>query len=116
MEMIINFLINGSGSFMGNAIAHLGRIKESLNEDPMVIFEKLIAFANVLQSKDLLDSIILPRIIDEYWKFFSADTPDNQIISPDDYNFSPTFIHCPYWIAIICSKLNLHPPPFAVRL
>jgi hypothetical protein len=116
--MILNYLIQKTGIYLGGALVHLDSIQASI-ERRNLYFEKLDAFAASIassQQKELIDSLGLPRLIDEYWTFFSADSPDNQLIHPDDYQFSPTFIHSPCWIALLCCKLYLNPPPFSVIL
>lgn len=95
----------------------MDKIQASIGHE-IAFFEKLDAFANSLSSlnqNELTEALGQPRLIDEYWTFFSAESADDQLIKPDDYRFSSTFIHTPYWIAMICSKLRFNPPPFTVR-
>ena len=117
IDLIITYLINKSGIFLGNSMNCLDKIKAATGGSRLMYFEKLDSFATSISAsgeKELIEYLGLPSLIDQYWYFFAADSPDDQIINPDDYNFSATFVHSPSWIAIICSKLNLNPPPFLV--
>jgi hypothetical protein len=114
--MILNYLIQKTVNYLGGAMTHLDTINASIGRRN-VYFEKLDAFAFSIASSneiELIKSLGLTRLIDEYWAFFSTDSPDNQLIKPDDYKFTATFIHSPCWIAILFCKLNLNPPPFSV--
>lgn len=117
VELIINYLINKTGSFLGGSMVHFDKIQALIGRRN-IYFEKLDAFATSISSlnqQELVVALGNPRLIDEYWVFFAADPADNQLIKPDDYRFSSTFVHSPCWIAILCSKLRVNPPPFSVR-
>ncbi|RKO83110.1 hypothetical protein BDK51DRAFT_30371, partial [Blyttiomyces helicus] len=48
---------------------------------------------------------------DEFWNFFLADVPENQLVRPDDYPYWKNFVHAPFWVAIVLCKLGVLPPP-----
>ncbi|KAJ3090469.1 hypothetical protein HK102_003650 [Quaeritorhiza haematococci] len=51
-----------------------------------------------------------PELVDVFWQFFLADVPDNHLVRPDEYNYSRNFIHAPFWVALLMTKLKVPPP------
>ncbi|KAI9005894.1 armadillo-type protein [Gaertneriomyces semiglobifer] len=62
---------------------------------------------------DLIKSITMEDKVDEFWNFFLQDAPDNQLVRPDDYNYARNFVHTPFWISLLLTKLEVLPPSVA---
>ncbi|KAJ3213498.1 Jouberin [Dinochytrium kinnereticum] len=99
-------------------IIPLGILKDTLTRSlPIIIkgYDDLANFIekNKLDLQDLIDSITHDANIDEFWNFYLEDAPENQLVRPDDYGYVRNFIHMPFWISILLTKLNVPPPPAA---
>lgn len=115
---IINILISlFERSAFKTVIAPLVALRNTLGGSS--IFITIRAFddlANFVQKdrtelRDLVNGISQDSTVDEFWEFFLGDAPDNQLVRPDDYNYGRNFIHNPYWIAIMLTKISVPPPP-----
>lgn len=120
-EKVVDYLINTSGGSLGSAMMFLGKIRDAIKGPAHVLIREMDAFANGIykvrnEIKAFLEVLTAPGFVDEYWTFFAADTPESQLIRPDDYNFNAVFVHAPFWIALLLTKLSVPPPPFSVSL
>ncbi|KAI8922787.1 armadillo-type protein [Entophlyctis helioformis] len=64
--------------------------------------------------RPLVDAILLYERVDEFWRFFLDDVPENQLANPDDYNYSRNFVQNPFWVSILLTKFSCSPPPLSL--
>ncbi|KXS12168.1 ARM repeat-containing protein [Gonapodya prolifera JEL478] len=70
-------------------------------------------FTERSECRNLVDAIIDPNLGDAFWRFWMGDVQDNQLAHPDEYNFSKIFIHAPFWVPILFTKLGVPPLPLS---
>ena len=98
----------------------VNKVKESLKAPQSTLLAEWDNLANLIakfkgsESRSLVEILTDPKLIDPVWDYFAADSAENQLIRPDDYNFNVTFVHSPLWIALLMTKLSVPPPPLVV--
>ncbi|KAJ3313925.1 hypothetical protein HDU76_002509 [Blyttiomyces sp. JEL0837] len=102
-----------------NVLVTLGLLRDTLGGPVRVTLRAFDDLANFIAKErvdfaELIDAITQESSVDEYWMFFLDDAPENQLVRPDDYNYNRNFIHAPFWISILLSKLNVNPPPLTI--
>jgi hypothetical protein len=103
-----------------SAVAHVAELKDSFSGSLSVRLRSMDNLANYMaksksELKELIAAIVDDKFVDEYWKFFLHDAPENQLVRPDEYNYVRNFIQGPFWIALLLTKLGVPPPPTSVR-
>ncbi|EGF80415.1 hypothetical protein BATDEDRAFT_24972 [Batrachochytrium dendrobatidis JAM81] len=66
--------------------------------------------------RSLIDAMLLHERIDEFWQYYLADVPENQLARPDDYNYSRNMIQSPFWVSLLFTKLSCAPPLLSTSL
>ncbi|KAJ1568770.1 hypothetical protein HK405_014015 [Cladochytrium tenue] len=100
-----------------SVLVPLGLVHDSINggtlERRLRAFDELANFLykNKGDLQDLVSALGQKTTVEEFWIFFLKDTPENQLVRPDDYDFGRNFIHAPFWIALVLTKLSVGPPP-----
>ncbi|KAJ1562765.1 hypothetical protein HK096_003735 [Nowakowskiella sp. JEL0078] len=115
IELIVKMIIDIQiGAFL---LEYLETLKSSLNKPYFFTIKAYddLAFAIAKEKlgglQDLVAAIALEENVDLFWEFFLSDVPENQLVRPDEYNYTRNFIHSPFWISLLLTKLNVHPPP-----
>ncbi|KAJ3014030.1 hypothetical protein HKX48_005388 [Thoreauomyces humboldtii] len=96
-------------------VTPLGAVKDAIGESLSTMIKAMDELAQAITRdqtaiKDLIEAITLDANVDEFWDFYLKDTPDNQLVSPDDYNYARNFVHSPFWISLLLTKLGISPP------
>jgi len=55
-------------------------------------------------------------VTDKFWEFFLKNCSDDQLIRPDEFNYSRFFIQTPFFITLLYSKFNIPPPALNVNI
>ncbi|KAI8822501.1 armadillo-type protein [Fimicolochytrium jonesii] len=117
-KKVLEHLFRLSDTDFRTIVTPLGAVKDALDESfPSLLkaFDSL-AFAMArdrIEIKALIDATIADHNVDHFWDFFLGDVVDNQMVDPDDYNYGRNFIHGPFWIALLLTKLAVPPPSIA---
>ncbi|KAJ3242402.1 hypothetical protein HDU78_001407 [Chytriomyces hyalinus] len=101
---------------MKELLIPLGLVKDSLSKSIVHTIKAYDDLANaILKDKskltDLLESMTLETNADAFWGFYLEGVTDSQLVRPDDYDYTRNFIHAPFWISIVLTKLSMTPPP-----
>ncbi|KAI8848354.1 armadillo-type protein [Chytridium lagenaria] len=107
-----------SGSKFESLVIPLGIFRDTLTGPLPGVIKGYDDLANFIEKnrsdlEELVDAITHEANVDEFWSFFLEDAPDNQLVRPDDYSYVRNFIHMPFWISILLTKLSVPPPPAA---
>ncbi|KAJ3000336.1 hypothetical protein HDV02_006143 [Globomyces sp. JEL0801] len=108
------------GSFMTPILSQLNKIRDSVTSSPlnqMRVYDNLCtAMAiNKIELRPLIDAMILPFRVDQFWDFFLSGIPENQLARPEDYNYKKVYIQMPIWISLFYTKFNVPPPPIGAE-
>ena len=121
LNLILDYLLGSAGGSLSSIMPLLVKVKENVKQPSHLLIRDLDNLANGIMKcrgelKPVLDVLLNHEYTDEYWIFYATDTPENQLIRPDDYNYNHLFIHGPFWIALLLTKLHVPPPPLSVIL
>ncbi|KAI9362464.1 armadillo-type protein [Zopfochytrium polystomum] len=110
-------LINGTP--FKSVLVPLGLVRDAVGSPLQAKIRAYDDLANFIfkervELKDLVAALSQETTVDEFWNFFLKDAPENQLVRPDDYNYGRNFIHGPFWISLLLSKLSIAPPPLLV--
>ncbi|KAI9350180.1 armadillo-type protein [Obelidium mucronatum] len=94
----------------------LGLVKDSFGGPLVTTLKAFDDLANaILKDKpklqELIDALTSESSADTFWYFFLDGVTDSQLVKPDDYDYTKNFIHSPFWISILLTKLSMTPPP-----
>ncbi|KAJ3352902.1 hypothetical protein HDU83_007559 [Entophlyctis luteolus] len=117
IEMILVQIDNVAG--LKELMVPLGLVKDSIGGSVINTVKAFDNLANsILKDKpklhELIDALTIESTVDKFWNFFLNGVTDSQMVKPDDYDYTRNFIHEPFWIAIILTKLSMTPPPISV--
>ncbi|KAJ3208349.1 hypothetical protein HDU82_002587 [Entophlyctis luteolus] len=117
IEMILVQIDNVAG--LKELMVPLGLVKDSIGGSVINTVKAFDNLANsILKDKpklhELIDALTIESTVDKFWTFFLNGVTDSQMVKPDDYDYTRNFIHEPFWIAIILTKLSMTPPPISV--
>jgi hypothetical protein len=96
--------------------ATLLALKEATNKSMLTqikAYDNLcIALAiNKIELRTITDALVAIERTDQFWNFFLNDVQENQLARSDEYDYSRNYIANPFWIALLCTKFNVRPPP-----
>lgn len=66
---------------------------------------------NKVELRTITEALVNVDRTDQYWNFFLHDVQENQLARSDEYDYSRNYIANPFWIALLCTKFNVQPPP-----
>eukprot|EP00833_Pecoramyces_ruminatium_P009167 jgi/Orpsp1_1/1183199/evm.model.c7180000084240.1 len=95
---------------------NLKEIKDTLekknSEDLIKAYDNLANAIHINQNNcKVLTTILFENYItDKFWDFFLENCPDDQLIRPDEFNYSRFFIQLPFFISLLYSKFSIPPP------
>ncbi|ORX46647.1 hypothetical protein BCR36DRAFT_356717 [Piromyces finnis] len=113
LDMIIKLSYN---TVLQDLIPQLKEIKsvlENRNMDELIFsYDNLVnaILTNQNNFQNLTNILFEDFITDKFWDFFLENCPEDQLIRPDEYNYSNFFIQTPFFISILYSKFNIPPP------
>ncbi|KAJ3148056.1 hypothetical protein HDU89_004901 [Geranomyces variabilis] len=112
---VLGLLFNLSETSFRAIVTPLGAVKDALHEPLLTLLKTMDDLAQAMARersniKDLVDAITLDANVDEFWDFYLAEAPDNQLVNPDDYSYAKNFVHSPFWISLLLTKLGVTPP------
>ncbi|KAJ3041918.1 hypothetical protein HDV00_008427 [Rhizophlyctis rosea] len=118
IKKVISHLFQLSNTPFRSIVTPLGLVKDALSTSQMQVMKAYDDLANALareriELKELIDATVVDANVDEFWNFYLHDVPENQLVRPDDYNYTRNFVHAPFWIALLLTKLTIPPPPIA---
>ncbi|KND03924.1 uncharacterized protein SPPG_01373 [Spizellomyces punctatus DAOM BR117] len=110
-----DYLFRLSDTHFGSIVTPLGAVRDAQGGPFPLLLKAYDELANVIardrtEITELVDAITLDANVDEFWNFYLEDAPDNQLVRPDDYNYARNFVHTPFWISLLLTKLGVPPP------
>ncbi|KAI9106007.1 armadillo-type protein [Phlyctochytrium arcticum] len=112
---VCEYLLQMSNSSFRSIITPLGAVKDALQSGPAQLLKAYDELANCILKEraelpELIAAVTMDATGDEFWGFFLEDAPENQLVRPDDYNYARNFVHAPFWVALLLTKLGAPPP------
>ncbi|KAJ3064614.1 hypothetical protein HDU98_011984, partial [Podochytrium sp. JEL0797] len=98
----------------------LGFVKDSFGGPPAKTIKAFDDLANSIlkdrpKLQELIDALMMESTVDTFWFFYLEGVTDSQLVKPDEYDYTKNFIHSPFWISILLSKLSMTPPPLTTN-
>ncbi|TPX59062.1 hypothetical protein PhCBS80983_g02729 [Powellomyces hirtus] len=114
-KKVLDLLFQLSDAHFRVIVSPLGAVKDALDEPLMTSLKAMDDLAQAMARdrgdiKELVEAITLDANVDEFWDFYLSDAPDNQLVNPDDYNYARNFVHSPFWVSLLLTKLGVAPP------
>lgn len=113
VQNIFDLLQNSSFSDLLDVV---GAIKDAGNHSInklLQLYDDLgtAIWINRVAVKPLIDALLQEPLCDKVWFFYLLNVSDTALARPDEYSYSRNFIHAPFWIAILYTKIGAVPPP-----
>ena len=85
-------------------------------EDLIKAYDNLANAIHINQNncKNITNILFDDYFTDKFWDFFLENCSDDQLVKPDEYNYSKFFIQTPFFISLLYSKFSVPPPALNV--
>ncbi|ORY35099.1 hypothetical protein LY90DRAFT_704931 [Neocallimastix californiae] len=87
-------------------------LEKKLLEDLIKAYDNLANAIHINQNncKNITNILFDDYFTDKFWDFFLENCSDDQLVKPDEYNYSKFFIQTPFFISLLYSKFSVPPP------
>ena len=115
-NMVIDQLLNLGTVALGPVAGFLAKLRDHPKKscfDQVRMYESFSSFLllNKLDLRPIIEVVISGAKVDEVWAFYLSGVPENQLVRPEEYNYSRNSIHNPMWASLLYSKFSIPPPP-----
>ena len=120
VKKVIDNLLSTQNSSTKQLFGPLEKLREVISSRSLLRIVKCYdeVASTIIEHKEdfasLVGAIRQEEIVDQFWSFFLHDVPENQLARPDDYSYARLFVHSPFWVSLLLSKIGMPPPSIQV--
>jgi hypothetical protein len=116
VKELVDMLTTMGGAFFGPLSTQLGKLRDAQHLTSlgmMKLYDQLITALAVakLEMKSLVETFSIPYRVDSFWQYFMHKVPENQLVRPEEYDYTRNYVHNPIFSALLFTKFSVPPPP-----